>query len=86
MSFPIEQDRLAQVAEIWKQALGVDAVGKSDNFFALGGDSILVTIMVLQVEEMFDTMVSADLVFDYPTLGEFVEAALGGELAGSPAS
>jgi len=76
---PTEADRLNRVAEIWVQTLGVEAVGPDDNFFALGGDSILVTIMVLQVEELFDTMVSADLVFDHPTLGEFVAAAFAAE-------
>jgi acyl carrier protein len=72
---PHEETRLSQVADIWAQALGVETVGPDDNFFTLGGDSILVTIMILQVEELFDTMVSADLVFDYPTLREFVTAA-----------
>jgi mycobactin phenyloxazoline synthetase len=76
MNQPSEAARLSQVANIWAQALDVDAVGPDDNFFALGGDSILVTVMVLQVEELFDTMVSADLVFDHPTLREFVAAVL----------
>ena len=74
MNQPSEAARLSRVAEIWTQALGVESVGPDDNFFALGGDSILVTIMVLQVEEQFDIMVSADLVFDHPTLRGFVDA------------
>ncbi len=69
-----EVSRLNQIAAIWVQTLGVEAVGPDDNFFSLGGDSIMVTMMVLQVEELFDTMISADLVFDHPTLSQFVAA------------
>ena len=37
------------LAEIWCQVLGVDAVGVTDSFFALGGDSILALKMVARV-------------------------------------
>jgi len=67
-------DRLATIGAIWAGTLGVESVGPEDNFFALGGDSIMVTIMVLQVEEALDLSISPDLVFDHPTLEAFMQA------------
>ena len=39
----------AVVAEIWRRMLGVHTVGRDDDFFALGGDSLLVYRMLLAV-------------------------------------
>ena len=37
------------LAEIWREVLGVETVGVTDSFFALGGDSILALKMVARV-------------------------------------
>ncbi|MBV9790978.1 MAG: amino acid adenylation domain-containing protein [Chloroflexi bacterium] len=44
---PIEQ----QLARIWSEVLHVDAIGVHDNFFALGGDSLLVIEVVRRAGE-----------------------------------
>jgi acyl carrier protein len=67
-------EAMEKIGRIWAETLGVEAVNPSDNFFSLGGDSILVTIMVMQVEHAINRTVSADLVFDAPTLEEFTQA------------
>jgi len=41
------------VAAIWAQALGRDAVGVEDNFFDLGGDSLIAVRIVASVRERF---------------------------------
>jgi len=41
------------VAAIWAQALGHDAVGVEDNFFDLGGDSLIAVRIVASVRERF---------------------------------
>ena len=40
-----------QIAEIWRDVLGVKKVGLNDNFFDLGGHSLLVTRVALQIED-----------------------------------
>ncbi len=40
-----------QLAGIWEELLGVDAVGIGDDFFDLGGDSLLAVEMALRVEQ-----------------------------------
>ena len=37
------------VAERWAKLLGVDAVGRDENFFRLGGDSLLATRFIAEV-------------------------------------
>jgi acyl carrier protein len=39
------------LAGIWKQALGIDRVGALDNFFDLGGHSLLLIQVIAQAEE-----------------------------------
>jgi thioesterase domain-containing protein/acyl carrier protein len=40
-----------QVARIWRELLKVPAIAAGDDFFALGGDSLLAMTMVVQVEK-----------------------------------
>ena len=72
------------IGRIWGEALGVETVAATDDFFELGGDSVMVTIMALQVEEAFDVIVDPGLVFEHPTLAEF--AAQVAEIAAQPAA
>jgi thioesterase domain-containing protein/acyl carrier protein len=41
------------LAEIWRQVLGMDTVGRLDDFFELGGDSLAATAMASEIEAMF---------------------------------
>ncbi|MEU1294364.1 amino acid adenylation domain-containing protein [Streptomyces sp. NPDC005840] len=43
------------VAGTWAGVLGVDRVGLDDGFFALGGDSVLATVIVGRLREALDT-------------------------------
>ncbi|MET8178288.1 non-ribosomal peptide synthase/polyketide synthase [Streptomyces sp. NPDC005336] len=64
------------VARIWAEVLGVERVGAEDDFFALGGDSILSIRLTSRLREAFDTEVSPRLVFTRPTVAALA-AALG---------
>jgi acyl carrier protein len=69
-----------RIAGIWAETLGVEKVSGADDFFSLGGDSIMVTIMVMQVEQAFDIMINPDVVYESPTLEGFA-AAIFAEMA-----
>ena len=73
-----------QVAAIWSQALGVKKIGTDDNFFALGGHSLLGVKMIAEIQAtigMEEELRLADLL-EFPTLGAFT-AHLEGLLAPS---
>jgi len=46
-------NREKTIAAIWQAALGVDKVGVNDNFFALGGDSLIAIQVISQLKEEF---------------------------------
>jgi amino acid adenylation domain-containing protein/non-ribosomal peptide synthase protein (TIGR01720 family) len=57
------------LAEIWSQALGVERVGIHDNFFALGGDSILSMQVVARAKQAGLRLSPRDL-FRHQTIAE----------------
>ena len=63
-----------QVAAVWAKALGVKKVGPDDNFFALGGHSLLGVKMLAEIQAR--TGVEEELrisdLLEFPTLGGFV--------------
>ncbi|MFB9928499.1 amino acid adenylation domain-containing protein [Amycolatopsis halotolerans] len=62
------------LAEIWQQVLRVQRVGRDDNFFALGGDSIL-GIQVMSRAAEAGLAVTPKLLFQHPTVGELAGAS-----------
>jgi hypothetical protein len=56
------------LAMIWQQALGLDTVGAHDNFFDLGGHSLLLTKVHSQLQETFKHTISLVDMFRYPTI------------------
>jgi amino acid adenylation domain-containing protein len=57
------------IAAIWQRVLNVDAVGVDDNFFDLGGHSLLIIQVLHQLREAFDTDLTVARMFQYPTVG-----------------
>jgi hypothetical protein len=55
---------------IWCQLLGVEQVGVHDNFFGLGGDSLLATRLVARLRATFEAEVPIRTIFMGPTVAE----------------
>lgn len=69
---PLERE----IAQIWRDMLGVSAVGRYDNFISLGGDSISVLLLANVLEEMWGISMKAEDVFarlELNVLAQFVE-------------
>ncbi|WP_414636210.1 amino acid adenylation domain-containing protein, partial [Actinophytocola sp.] len=65
------------VAGVWADVLGVDRVGAHDNFFVLGGDSILSIKVVSRLRAAFGVQVSPRALFQHPTVAGLAEAVAG---------
>ena len=61
------------LAEIWKELLGIERIGMEDNFFELGGDSIL-TIQVVSRARRLGYELQPKDIFIYQTIGRLTQA------------
>ena len=67
---PPESDLEKRLAEFWVDLLAVDRVGLHDDFFQLGGHSLMATQLMSRVREVFGVEVTVRTLFDAPRLGE----------------
>jgi hypothetical protein len=74
---PLEE----HLASLWAGLLGIDHVGRDDNFFTLGGHSLLVTWIAARVREAFGIPPPMRSFFEKPTVGNLALGVLK-ELAG----
>ncbi|MBX3596785.1 MAG: LLM class flavin-dependent oxidoreductase [Rhizobiaceae bacterium] len=58
----------AKVAAIWKQALGLEDISVTENFFDLGGHSLLVVQVQRRMKEEFGRDIGITDIFRYPTV------------------
>jgi acyl carrier protein len=68
----------ADVAQIWRTVLSEDEIDAADDFFDLGGNSLLAMQVMVRVRRRFRIEIPIRALFDNPTLAGFsraVEAA-----------
>ncbi|MCH9649691.1 MAG: amino acid adenylation domain-containing protein, partial [Deltaproteobacteria bacterium] len=66
-----------RLVRLWQKVLGVDEIGVEDDFFTLGGNSLVATQVVSGVREEFGLEMPLMLLFERPTvaaLATFLEA------------
>ena len=56
------------LAAIWAELLGVERVGRHDDFFQLGGNSMLATRLVFRIRREMDVEIAVSDVFEKPEL------------------
>ena len=56
------------VAQVWQELLQLEKVGVNDNFFDLGGHSLLLVRMQVQLQEIFERKIAVVDLFKYPTI------------------
>jgi acyl-coenzyme A synthetase/AMP-(fatty) acid ligase/acyl carrier protein len=79
-----ESDLEKQIAEFWCQTLKLERVGVEDNFFDLGGHSLLVVQLHKKIRESVDQPVSLTDLYQFPTVRSLAEHMEGGGKSSSP--
>jgi amino acid adenylation domain-containing protein len=69
---PVEE----MLTGIWCEVLGIEQVGVHDNFFALGGDSLLATRVIYRIRERCETHLLLQTFFKAPTVAELAAELL----------
>jgi amino acid adenylation domain-containing protein len=57
-----------QLVRIWEKVLGLDAMGTTDDFFVLGGDSLAAATMLAAVEKFCGVTVPTSTLLEAPTI------------------
>jgi non-ribosomal peptide synthase protein (TIGR01720 family) len=68
------------LANIWSELLGVEKIGRDDNFFDLGGDSV-VSIQIIVRARQAGLQLTAKQVFEHQTIAGLAAVAAGNNLA-----
>jgi amino acid adenylation domain-containing protein len=68
------------LSQLWREVVGCDSVEPGDDFFSLGGDSLLAIRMLATVEDLFGVAVGFPEFADTPTI-TFLVAAIAAERA-----
>lgn len=61
------------VGQIWSNILGFEEIGVFDDFFEMGGDSILLAKIHSEIEKEFPGKISVGEIFEYPTIKSLAE-------------
>jgi acyl carrier protein len=67
------------IESLWEQFLGIEGIGIHDNFFALGGHSLVGTQLISRLRQQFEIHLPMAALFSSPTIAELasmVELAL----------
>ncbi len=67
---PLEE----QLVAIWAEVLALKQVGVSDNFFTIGGHSLLITQVLARVRDAFEVTLPVRTLFKNPTIAGLAEA------------
>jgi acyl carrier protein len=82
----------ARIGAIWSELLGVDDIALDDDFFALGGHSLMATRIIARIEEQFGARLSLRDLFEGPSIRQLAQkvvaqaAAVKGQDGGRPES
>ncbi|MEV4810960.1 phosphopantetheine-binding protein [Micromonospora avicenniae] len=73
---PTRPELEAMLTRLWSEKLNITPVGVEDNFFALGGDSLLAADLLMDLYEQLGIEVDAAVLFLKPTIAELVDEVL----------
>jgi acyl-CoA synthetase (AMP-forming)/AMP-acid ligase II len=61
------------LAEVWAEILHLPKIGIHDDFFALGGDSLMATRVLIRLQEITRFEIEISSIFEAPTIAELAE-------------
>ncbi|HEY7403990.1 MAG TPA: amino acid adenylation domain-containing protein, partial [Candidatus Angelobacter sp.] len=65
-----------QISKIWQELLGIGQIGIHDNFFEMGGNSLMATQLLSRLRQVFHMAIPLETVFDNSTIGQLAKALI----------
>jgi thioesterase domain-containing protein/acyl carrier protein len=69
-----------KLTAIFEEVMGVKGLGDDDDFFVLGGDSLLALEIFRRIERAFGTSLPVNTILRAPTIAKLAEAVLAGDV------
>ena len=66
-----------QLADIWAEILKLERIGVADNFFDLGGHSLMATQVISRLRKQLNIEIPLSEMFGYPTVAELAQVVEG---------
>src|SRR5262249_5985652 len=63
-----------RISKVWQELLGIGQIGIHDNFFEMGGNSLMATQLLSRLRQAFSLAIPLETVFDNPTIGQLAKA------------
>lgn len=63
-----------KLLDIWKQLFGYENIGIEDNYFSLGGDSLIATRLISEVQKTFGYKITISTIFENLTVKSLAKA------------
>jgi phthiocerol/phenolphthiocerol synthesis type-I polyketide synthase E len=76
----------SRIGAIWTELLGVEAIDVDDDFFALGGHSLMATRIIARIEEQFGARLSLRDLFEGPSIRRLAAKVVAQGAANAPRS
>lgn len=67
---PAANEYESALIAIWEEVLDVEPIGIQDNFFSMGGDSLLAIRIIARIRTAFATALTPREIFETPTLSD----------------
>ncbi|WP_055106381.1 type I polyketide synthase [Paenibacillus ihumii] len=71
---PPQTEAEQKIAAIWETLFGIPSIGRQQNFFDLGGNSLLSIQLVARLRQAFHGDIPMDVIFQSPTIAELAES------------
>jgi amino acid adenylation domain-containing protein len=71
---PPESETEIRISKIWQELLGIAQIGIHDNFFEMGGNSLMATQLLSRLRQAFSMAIPLETVFDNSTIGQLAKA------------
>ncbi len=67
---PPRSDTERQLAAIWQESIGIDAVGVHDDFFLICGSSLVAAVIFTRIKKQFGVKLPLSLLVSAPSVAQ----------------
>ncbi len=67
---PPQSDTERRLADIWQESIGIDAVGRHDDFFLMCGSSLIAAVIFAKIQERFGVKLPLSLLVSCPSVAQ----------------